>query len=76
MLHGRKIAKLAGMELRKIAGDCPDNECPAIFLSDRGTVVFQGDAVTTGLKLTPGEQAVELPLDVVRQALPELSGGQ
>ncbi|KAA9164967.1 hypothetical protein FPZ12_006870 [Amycolatopsis acidicola] len=64
------------MELRKIAGDCPDNECPTVYLSDRGTVVFQGDAVSAGLKLGPDEQAVELPLHIVRQALPELSGGQ
>jgi len=48
------------------------------YLSDRGTVVFQGGAVSSakGLRLGAGEQAVELPLDVVRQALPELSGGK
>jgi hypothetical protein len=34
-------------------------------------------AMLAGVVLrTPGKQAVELPLDVLRQALPELSGGQ
>ncbi|NYI87953.1 hypothetical protein HNR02_001276 [Amycolatopsis endophytica] len=61
------------MELRKIAGGCPDDDCPTVYLSDRGTVVFQGNAVTCGIKLGAGEQAVELPLAVVREALPKLS---
>ncbi|HET9140563.1 hypothetical protein [Actinophytocola sp.] len=41
-------------------------------MSDRGTVVFQGEPVgkADGLRLGSGEQAVELPLDVVRSALP------
>lgn len=66
------------MDLRKITTGCDNDDCPAVYLSDRGTVVFQGDAVTraNGLRLGAGEQAVELPLDVVRQALPELSGNQ
>lgn len=48
-----------------------------MYVSDRGTLVFQGDAVTSaeGLRFGPGEQAVELPLRVVQDAFPELSGG-
>jgi hypothetical protein len=65
------------MQLRKVSG-CSKGECPAVFMSDQGTVVFQGEVVTSaeGLRLSPGEQAVELPLDVVRNAIPELIGGQ
>lgn len=65
------------MQLRKVSGDCEDGDCPTVYMSDRGTVVFQGAVVTSteGLRLKPGEQAVELPLDVVRSALPQLSGG-
>jgi hypothetical protein len=66
------------MQLRMVSGDgCEDGACPAVFISDRGTVIFQGGLVTSveGLRLKPGEQAVELPLDVVRSALPELAGG-
>lgn len=65
------------MELRQISGACHNTDCPTVYLTDRGTVVFQGDTVSPahGPRLSPGEQAVELPLDVVRSALPELSGG-
>ncbi|QWF78232.1 hypothetical protein [Amycolatopsis sp. CA-230715] len=61
------------MKLRKVAG-CKDGECPTAHLSDRGTVVLQGNAVVHGgvVRLGPGEQAVELPLDVVRSAIPAL----
>ncbi|CRK58702.1 hypothetical protein [Alloactinosynnema sp. L-07] len=42
-----------------------------MYLSDRGTVVFQGDSVSlaNGLRLGQGEQAVELPMTVVREAI-------
>lgn len=65
------------MQLRKVS-ECYKGERPAVFVSDRGTVVFQGEVVTSaeGLRLSPGEQAVELPLDVVRNAIPELTRGQ
>ncbi|MBC6448815.1 hypothetical protein GPZ80_16715 [Actinokineospora sp. HBU206404] len=62
------------MTLQKIAGDCHDRDCPTVYVSDRGTVVFQGDAVTEagGLRLGDGEQAVELPMSVVREAISAL----
>ena len=64
------------MRLRMVAG-CDYKDCPRVYLSDRGTVVFQGDSVThaQGLRLGPGEQAVELPFDVVRAALAALTEG-
>jgi hypothetical protein len=61
------------MELRQVSG-CEGGECPKVFITDRGTAVFQGDIVT-GLRHGPGEQAVELPLSVVRDALGALSEG-
>ena len=66
------------MKLRKLTDDCYDTKCPAVYASDRGTFVFQGPVVVDaeGLDLGAGEQAVELHLDVLRQALPELSGGR
>ncbi|MEV6877000.1 hypothetical protein [Amycolatopsis sp. NPDC051128] len=65
------------MKLRKITADCEDLKCPAAYVSDRGTFVFQGPVVSSadGLDLGEGEQAVELPFGVLRQALPELSEG-
>lgn len=42
-----------------------------MYVTDRGTGVAQGTPVTEGdgLTLGPGEAAVELPLDVLRDAL-------
>lgn len=63
------------MKLRKISG-CDGGDCPTVYVSDRGTVVFQGDSVARadGLSLGSGEQAVELPLFVVLAAIPGLRG--
>lgn len=65
------------MKLRKLNPGCGKVDCPTVYLSDRGTFVFQGNLVTDadGLKLGPGEHAVELPREVVVQVFPELSGG-
>jgi hypothetical protein len=71
------MAEPVDMKLRMVSG-CEGGECPAVYVSDRGTVVFQGNVVTVaeGLRLGAGEQAVELPMEVVRRVLPELSGGR
>jgi hypothetical protein len=60
------------MKLRKVSGsDCDLDQCPAVYITDRGTGVAQGVPVTEadGLNLGPGEIAVELPLEVLRSAL-------
>jgi hypothetical protein len=61
------------MKLRKVS-DCQNKSCPTVYISDRGTGVAQGMPVTEaeGLTLGPGEVAVELPLDVLRDALKAL----
>ncbi|MBP2320690.1 hypothetical protein JOF56_001075 [Kibdelosporangium banguiense] len=58
------------MKLRKVSG-CEDGFCPTVYVSDRGTGVAQGAPVVEaeGLALGPGEVAVELPLDVLKDAL-------
>lgn len=63
------------MKVRKVSDGCEMNNCPTVYLSDRGTVVMQGYLVTgaDGLRLGDGESAVELPLDVVMSALPALN---
>lgn len=61
------------MNLRQVSG-CEGGECPKVYVSDQGTAVFQGYALAPGiLSVGPGEQAVELPLDVVRGALTALT---
>lgn len=59
------------METRKIAGDCNRDDCPAVHVTDRGTLIFQGDVVNNApaIKLSNGEQAVELPESVIREAV-------
>jgi hypothetical protein len=62
------------MKLQKLAGVCDDGDCPTVYLSDRGTVVVQGDQVARadGLKLGNGEGAVEIPLELLREVLSAL----
>lgn len=65
------------MKLRKVSEDaCEQGTCPAVYLSDQGTAIAQGPAVTTaeGLTLGPGELAVELPPDVLFDAVAALAG--
>lgn len=64
------------MRLRQVSAGCEGGDCPTVYVTDRGTVVFQGDGLweVDGLSLTSGEQAVELPIDVVQSALPALAG--
>jgi hypothetical protein len=61
------------MELTRLAGTCPDgNTCPAVFTTDRGTIVVQGfaltDAVLAQADLPDGEAAVEIPLTLLLEA--------
>jgi hypothetical protein len=65
------VTTVTVMKLRKLAGTCDDGTCPNVYLSDRDTLVFQGDAVLSaeGLVFSPGEQAVELSVKLVEEAL-------
>lgn len=58
--------------LTQLAGACGDlDDCPAVHLSKHGTLVFQGpDATNTeGIRLGSGELAVELPVELVKEAI-------
>lgn len=63
------------MLLEPLRGECSDGKtCPALHRTDRGTVVVQGWAVTDPealrqLSLPPGEQAVEIPAELVAEVL-------
>lgn len=63
------------MLLELLRGDCSDGKtCPAMYRTDRGTVVIQGLAVTDPealgqLRLPGGEQAVEIPAEMVAEVL-------
>ncbi|MBS2545959.1 hypothetical protein KGQ19_03670 [Catenulispora sp. NL8] len=66
------------MKLTKLADppDCGSDDCPAVYVTDSGTIVVQGDAVSQaeGLRLGAGEQAVEISADLLREALRALGG--
>jgi hypothetical protein len=63
------------VKVTRLAKDCKDGECDTVYLSDRGTLVLQGVAVSfaEGMKLGRGEQAVELPIQLVKEALRALA---
>jgi len=67
------------LKLTRLAGDCTENGvCPAVDLSDTGTLVFTGPVVhdAVGLKVGPGEQAVELSIELVKEAMRALDDGR
>lgn len=48
---------------------CRDGTCPAIYATERGTVVIQGQLVNdTDVTLGEGEVLVEIPAELLRQA--------
>lgn len=61
------------MYLHRVSG-CEKGVCPAVYVSDRRTAVVQGDHITQadGLEFGLGETAVELPPDVVLDAVQAL----
>lgn len=67
----RRLPESVTMKLRKVSGDCEEDFCPSVYVSDRGTAVMQGDPVADaeGLELGEGEMVVELPVDIVLGAV-------
>jgi hypothetical protein len=56
------------LHLSRIAGgNCGRDDCPTVFTTDRGTVVIQGYDVDR--KTPAGESIVEIPLDVLKEAV-------
>jgi len=62
------------MKLKKLAGECEYDNCPAVHLTDRGSVIVVGATVAdrSGLRVGSGEEVVELPLHVLREAMSAL----
>jgi len=55
--------------------NCENGDCPTIYLSDRGTLIVQGDtAQAEGVTLGRSEQAVEIPAQLLREAADALGG--
>jgi hypothetical protein len=57
--------------LTRIAGgDCGRDDCPAVFTTDRGTIAIQGYDIRK--EVPTGESVVEIPLDVLKEAVSAL----
>ena len=55
---------------------CTAGSCPTIYDSGRGTIVVQGYSVSadaSGVALPDGEQLVEIPIDLLRAAVRDLT---
>jgi hypothetical protein len=63
------------VKVTKLTKECKEGECDTVYLSDRGTLILQGTAVSfaQGMKLGQGEQAVELSIQLVTEALSVLA---
>lgn len=56
------------MEFTLIAGGaCGRDDCPSVFTTDKGTVAVQG--YTVNRQVSAGEAVVEIPMDVLREAV-------
>ena len=61
------------MKITVIRTDCPDGKtCPSLAHTDRGTCVVVGQVVTdpealSALGVGPGEQAVEVPAELLKE---------
>jgi hypothetical protein len=56
------------VRLELVAGVCAGGECPTIYMSDRGTLVLQGDIfdpATAGTEIPAGEQMIEVPIELL-----------
>ena len=54
------------MRLTRIAGECKDDDCPAVFTTDSGTVAIQGYTLPKAVPV--GEAMVEIPARVFLEA--------
>jgi hypothetical protein len=56
---------------------CRAGACPTVYATERDTVVVQGYSINpdaVGLALPDGENAVEIPIALLRAAASQLSG--
>jgi hypothetical protein len=60
---------VGGCIMELLAGACRDGTCPAVYLTERGTLVVQGPPVDGAPE---GEARVELSPDLLKQALERL----
>lgn len=61
------------MEAKLISGGCDGGNCPAVYVTDQESVIVQGfnldNSRPSGVSLSEGESAVEIPVDIWRRAI-------
>jgi hypothetical protein len=60
------------LNLEIVTTYCSSNTCPTVYRSDKGTLVVQGYTVTAdraGVDLPDGEMLVEIPAELLREAV-------
>ncbi|TRV77476.1 hypothetical protein FKN01_15360 [Streptomyces sp. 130] len=58
------------MKLTRLVGQCDEGECPAIYMTDRGTLAVQGGRLADhGLDIPAHETLVEVPVELIRKAV-------
>ncbi|GIF39172.1 hypothetical protein [Actinoplanes xinjiangensis] len=63
------------LSLHPIANRCQSGSCPTIYLTGNGTAVVQGYTISanrTGVDVADGETLVEIPLELLTEALKNL----
>ncbi|MBC9712226.1 hypothetical protein H9Y04_06525 [Streptomyces sp. TRM66268-LWL] len=63
------------MKVEMLATTCDKKDCPAIYKTDRGTILVQGETPTDhGLNIPAHETLVEIPMDLVLKAFGDQLG--
>ncbi|MFD4832905.1 hypothetical protein ACFWPV_24060 [Streptomyces uncialis] len=58
------------MKLTRLVGECEEGECPALYLTNQGTLAVQGARITDhGLEIPAHETLVEIPVELIRKAV-------
>lgn len=63
-------------QLRPVANICTAGSCPTVYDSGTGTLIVQGftvSALRSGIDLPAGEALVEIPKELLAEALRNLS---
>lgn len=70
---GNAAGPTPNVSLERLTVACDGGGCPALYRTDRGTVVVQGYAFEpahAGVTMPPGEQMVEIPVELLAAYLP------
>lgn len=60
------------MKVTKLVSTCDIKDCPALYATDRDTLLVQGETPTDhGLQIPAHETLVEIPMELIRKVIRE-----